>query len=66
VRDAEARVSALTKDLAAIETALADPATYAGGREVPELLRQQAELRATLESAERDWLTAAEALDQVD
>jgi ATP-binding cassette subfamily F protein 3 len=66
VRDAEARVSALTKDLAAIETALADPATYAGGREVPELLRQQAELRATLESAERDWLTAAEALDEVD
>jgi ATP-binding cassette subfamily F protein 3 len=67
VRDAEARMAALTKDLTAIESALADPATHAGdGREVPELLRQQAELRATLETAERDWLTAAEALEQVD
>ncbi len=60
-------MAALTKDLTAIESALADPATHAGdGREVPELLRQQAELRATLEIAERDWLTAAEALEQVD
>jgi ATP-binding cassette subfamily F protein 3 len=67
VRDAEARMAALTKDLTAIESALADPATHAAdGREVPELLRQRAELRATLETAERDWLTAAEALEQVD
>jgi len=67
VRDAEARMAALTKDLTAIESALADPATHAAdGREVPELLRRQAELRTTLETAERDWLTAAEALEQVD
>ncbi|HXA70778.1 MAG TPA: ABC-F family ATP-binding cassette domain-containing protein [Stellaceae bacterium] len=67
VRDAEARMAALTKDLTAIESVLADPATHAAdGSEVPELLRQQAELRVTLETAERDWLTAAEALEQVD
>jgi len=67
VREAEARVSALSKDLAAIETALGDPATYAAdGRSVPELLRQQAELRTTLEIAERDWLAAAEALERAD
>jgi ATP-binding cassette subfamily F protein 3 len=67
LRDAEARVSVLTKDLATIETALADPATYAAdGGEVPELLRRQAELRATLAIAERDWLAAAEALDRAD
>jgi ATP-binding cassette, subfamily F, member 3 len=67
VRDAEARMAALTKDLTAIESTLADPATHAAdGREVPELLRRQAELRVTLEAAERDWLMAAEALEQVD
>ena len=66
VRDAEARVSALTKELAGIETALTDPATYAAsGRDVPELLRQQAELRATLDLAEREWLAASEALEDV-
>jgi ATP-binding cassette, subfamily F, member 3 len=67
VRDTEARMAALTKDIAAIESALADPATHAAdGREIPELLRRQVELRATLEIAERDWLAAAEALEQVD
>jgi len=66
VRDAETRMAALTRDIAAIETSLADPATHAAdGREVPELLRQQAELRVRLAIAERDWLAAAEALEQV-
>jgi ATP-binding cassette subfamily F protein 3 len=67
VREAEARIVALTKELAAIETTLADPATYASaGREVPELLRRQGELRAMREVAERDWLAAAEALEDAD
>jgi ATP-binding cassette subfamily F protein 3 len=66
VRDAETRVSGLTKELAGIETALTDPATYAAsGRDVPELLRRQAELRATLDLAEREWLAASEALEEV-
>ena len=64
VRDAEARIGALTKELTTIETTLANPATYAGeGRDVPGLLRRQAELRAALETAERNWLAAAEALE---
>ena len=66
LREAEARMALLAKDLAAIETALTDPARYAGARrEIPDLLRQQAELRATLEIAERAWLSAAEALEKV-
>jgi ATP-binding cassette subfamily F protein 3 len=64
VRAAEARIAALTKELAAMETTLADPATYASaGRDVAELLRRQAELRAARDLAERDWLAAAEALE---
>jgi ATP-binding cassette subfamily F protein 3 len=67
LRKTETKVTALTNDLAAIETALADPATYADdGCDVPGLLRRQAELRATLEIAERDWLAAAEALETMD
>jgi len=67
VRDAEARVAALLKELAAIETTLADPATYATqGSDVPDLLRREGELRATIAVAERDWLAAAEALEDAD
>ena len=67
VRAAEARIAALTKELAAIETALADPETYGSeGRSVADLLRQQAELRGSLETAEREWLAAAEALEDAD
>src|SRR5215472_13074821 len=67
VRDAEARIAALTKELAAIETTLANPVTYPNeGREVADLLRRQAELRGALEFAEGDWLAAAEALEDAD
>jgi ATP-binding cassette subfamily F protein 3 len=67
VREAEARIAALTKELAAIETMLADPGTYGSeGRAVADLLRQQAELRGTLETAEREWLAAAQALEDAD
>jgi ATP-binding cassette, subfamily F, member 3 len=65
VRSAETRMGALTKELETIESALADPATYGGTNpNVPDLLRQQGELRAALETAERDWLAAAEALEK--
>jgi ATP-binding cassette, subfamily F, member 3 len=67
VQAAEQRVAALTKDLAAIDVALADPATYsANGTEVPELLRRQADLRSVLQRAETDWLAATEALEDAD
>jgi ATP-binding cassette subfamily F protein 3 len=67
VRDAETRMAALMKELATIEKALADPGTYsATDRDVPDLLRRQGELRGTLETVERDWLVAAEALEDTD
>ena len=67
VREAEARIAALTKELAALETTLADPATYGSdGRGVTDLLRRQGELRGTLATAEREWLAAAEALEDAD
>src|SRR5579885_1757984 len=66
VRAAEARVTRLAQELAAIETTLADPVTYAEtDGSIPDLLRRQAELRAALEAAEHDWLAAAEALENV-
>ncbi len=65
VRDAETRIAGLTKELQAIKTTLANPATYANGRtDVSDLLRQQAELRGGLETAEREWLAASEALEK--
>ena len=64
VREAEAKIAALHKELGIIDATLADPATYASERpDVSDLLRQQAELRAGLETAEREWLAAAEALE---
>ncbi|MGH7124129.1 MAG: ATP-binding cassette domain-containing protein, partial [Stellaceae bacterium] len=67
VREAETRIAALTKDLAAIEATLADSATYGSeGRAVAGLMRQQAELRGRLETAEREWLAASEALEDAD
>jgi ATP-binding cassette subfamily F protein 3 len=64
VREAEAKIAALNKELGVLEATLADPATYASERsDVSDLLRQQAELRAGLETAEREWLAATEALE---
>ena len=64
VRDAEARVAALARDVAGLETELATPATYGGDSgHLTELLRRQAELRAALSAAESDWLAASEALE---
>ena len=64
VRDAEARVAALTKDVAGLDTELATPATYGGdSTRLTEMLRRQAELRTALSAAESDWLAASEALE---
>jgi ATP-binding cassette subfamily F protein 3 len=64
VRETEARVATLTKDVAALETQLATPATYGTHNpELSELLRRQAELRTALAAAEIDWLAASEALE---
>jgi len=64
LRDAEALVAALGKELATLEKDLADPQTYGSERaRVTELLHRQTDLRGRLASAESDWLIASEALD---
>jgi ATP-binding cassette subfamily F protein 3 len=64
LQSAEARLGSLGKEIAAIETELADPTTYGGDSgKLTRLLRRQAELKAQLASAETDWLAAAEALE---
>ena len=67
LRAAEERVATLGREIAAIETQLADPALYrADNPNLAELLRRQAMLRDTLQSAENDWLIAADAIDERD
>ncbi|HTS94868.1 MAG TPA: ABC-F family ATP-binding cassette domain-containing protein [Stellaceae bacterium] len=64
LQNAEARLGSLGKEIAAIETQLADPKTYGGdSAALTELLRRRAELKSALGSAESDWLAAAEALE---
>jgi ATP-binding cassette, subfamily F, member 3 len=59
-RDAEAAVTRLTADKAAIEAELIQPKLNAGRR--AELMRRQAELSRALDEAEAAWLTAEESL----
>ena len=65
VADAEALVAQLTAELARIERDLTAPDTYnaADKTKLTELLRRQAELRAHLEAAESDWMSATQALE---
>ena len=64
VREAEARVATLTRDVTALESELATPAAYGGdSAKLTDMLRRQAELRAALSAAEIDWLSASEALE---
>ena len=64
LQKAEARLGSLGKEIATVEAKLADPETYGGdSAALTELLRRQAELKSALGSAESDWLSAAEALE---
>ena len=64
LQSAEARLGSLGKEIAAVETQLADPKTYGGdSTTLTQLLRRQSELKAALGGAESDWLAAAEALE---
>ena len=65
LQKAEARLGSLGKEIADVEAKLADPETYGGdSTALTELLRRQADLKSALGSAERDWLAAAEALEE--
>jgi ATP-binding cassette, subfamily F, member 3 len=67
LRQAEARLAAVTAAKAALDRQLADPQTYVGdGSSVEDLLRQQALAAASLAEAEAAWLAAAEALERTE
>jgi ATP-binding cassette subfamily F protein 3 len=60
----DAQMAKAQKELAALETQLADPALYErGGSQVNTLLQQQGELKKRLGQMEEDWLSAAEQLE---
>lgn len=67
VKSLEKEMEAKSAALAAVETRLADPEIYNGlsAEEMNDLLRQAAQTRTRLEGIEREWLQAAEALEQV-
>ena len=63
--DTEAELARLTKERAAVETALADPDLYAGEpARVGELTKRRAELERAVGTAEDAWLAAQDALER--
>jgi ATP-binding cassette subfamily F protein 3 len=64
VETAERRVAELTKEVAAVDRKLADPALYNGpAARVTELQTERGRIAARLEAAEQSWLEAAAALE---
>ena len=67
VRKLDQQMERLRKDLAVLETRLADPAMYdaAKSAEVGKLTREQGELKKKLDAAEEEWLQASEKLESL-
>jgi len=64
VKKIEARIAVIGGELAALETRLADPATYNGPtQELMKLSQRQAELRGEKEILESEWLELYERLE---
>jgi ATP-binding cassette subfamily F protein 3 len=68
VKKTEQRMDLLQDKLAALETALADPAIYEQDAKarLTELLREQGEQRQALDTLEGEWLSQQEALEAFD
>jgi ATP-binding cassette subfamily F protein 3 len=69
VRNIERRLADRRTEIEALEKKLADPALYSDPdrtREMTGLVREQASLRAEIESLETQWLDASEALEAAD
>jgi ATP-binding cassette subfamily F protein 3 len=67
VRDIERSLADYRRDLAALESRLADPSLYSEPRRKEEMtcmLRQQGEFRACIDTLEHQWLEASERLEQ--
>ncbi|HYZ41771.1 MAG TPA: ABC-F family ATP-binding cassette domain-containing protein [Stellaceae bacterium] len=64
-RRAEARITQLMEERAALDRALAQPPTaYSNGEGVADALKRRAELMRLIERAEIDWLAAEEAIER--
>ncbi|OZA78571.1 MAG: glycosyl transferase family 1, partial [Azorhizobium sp. 39-67-5] len=66
VRDAEALMAKLEKDIAAIDKRLADPKLAKFPADEARLTRQRAEAVKALATAEENWIEASSALETVD
>jgi len=62
---AEAALHKATELVAAIDRALADPATFANPQQAAELGRKREAAQAALEAAELEWIEAQEAYEAV-
>jgi ATP-binding cassette subfamily F protein 3 len=63
-RDAERRIETLTRERAAVEQTLADPATYERNGDASALLQRQVEVQRLLAAAEIEWLAASEEIER--
>ncbi len=66
VRATEKIMSDLTAKKKVIDDRLADPTTYEGGAGIEKLLREQADLAASLAAAEAKWMAAAQAMEEAE
>jgi ATP-binding cassette, subfamily F, member 3 len=64
VHDAQKLVENLASEHRTVERRLADPSTYAGDSDIPDLVQRRAELARRLAAAEAAWLAAEEALER--
>ncbi len=63
----ERTLHARTEALRALDQTLADPEIYSGaaGHDVPELLKQRAQIAAAIEALEAEWLAGQEELERI-
>jgi ATP-binding cassette subfamily F protein 3 len=65
VKESEKRLEALGREKAALEAALADPATYRGAAEdITRLQKRLADVRAAIAAEEEKWLEAHAAMEE--
>lgn len=63
IKTIEAQLEKLTREMAAIDTALADPKVYNDAPRLADLGKKRADLQRAQETAEMDWLAAQEELE---
>jgi ATP-binding cassette subfamily F protein 3 len=64
VKDAEAKIAKLQKDLAAVDVKLADPKLYNRPVDAAFLAKERADIVRAISAAEEAWLTASAAVEE--